>query len=125
MDYKRKMENVSTVNKTGIGRIMYSILSILEVSHEPKSVRWIREQCKASLYINIAITVLYNSLDRLEKRGLISWIEKEATGKKGERSMKLFMITNIGREVIEQNSHERKKEIKRNVSDKQVTVVPG
>lgn len=83
-----------------VGRFSEMILAILLALDKPSSARQIRNCLEADLNKKVSIGALYNTLGRLEKRGLLESFMEGPTGEPGGRSKYLFALTHKGKESI-------------------------
>lgn len=78
------------------------LLAILRLRHEAYGTT-IRQLLAQEISRDVAIGALYTTLDRLEKKGLVSSALGESTNERGGRAKKYFSVTADGQKALKRS----------------------
>ena len=75
------------------------LLALLKIEDEPYALR-LREELNQLAERNVARGALYRTLDRLERKGYVSWEVEEAGSERRGHARRRFGVTKEGRAVL-------------------------
>lgn len=92
---------------TNLGEFEELVLLIVLILQEEAYVLKIKEEVYAQIKRNVAMGALHSTLNRLEKKGLLSSEMTGATQERGGRRKRIYGLTGTGKSVLKAAREQR------------------